>query len=234
MSEYSKFHSGISLEFTEQEFSSQARNFVYSYQEHLPDKKSAPILDLGCGNGLMLYGLQLHGYSNLLGVDSDRASIDFVNETLGIEAICEDVFSYLEKTSEKYAVISLNEVLEHISKERVAMLLKLARNALQEEGILICRVPNLENPMTTYTRWHDFTHTVGFTQHSLKMCMRKANFSEVNVFPLVYPSPLLGKFLRPLRYLLRKGVRFFLQVVFEYPPGGILFEKKIFSIARKK
>jgi 2-polyprenyl-3-methyl-5-hydroxy-6-metoxy-1,4-benzoquinol methylase len=43
--------------------------FERNYARHLPADKAVPILDLGCGNGMLLEWLRSKGYSNLVGVD---------------------------------------------------------------------------------------------------------------------------------------------------------------------
>lgn len=100
------------------------------------------LLDVGCGNGSQLaLPLLLKGY-HLKGVDTDARSIAHARELAkGIEG-AEFLCARLEDlpAEERFEVVILSEVLEHL--ERPRELLSESAKRLTPDGILIVTVPN--------------------------------------------------------------------------------------------
>ncbi len=54
--------------------------------------------------------------------------------------------------------------------------------ALDKDGVIIIRVPNMEHPLrASYHLYQDFTHETGFTRSSLKQCLFAAGFGDISV-----------------------------------------------------
>lgn len=95
-------------------------------------------------------------------------------------AICIDAFEYLKNCNKKYHVIYSKAVLEHIPKENTFELLALINDHLEDDGIVMIDVPNMDWIWAAHERYMDFTHETGYTKESLGQVMRSF-FTEVNI-----------------------------------------------------
>ena len=146
-------------------------------QQVLPKNRNSRILDIGCGTGDFLYALKMNGYKNLLGIDMDEKSVKVVNGR-GIKCVCQDVMQYHPK--EKYDVITLHHVLEHIEKKEVLILLEhINKELLADKGMLIIRVPNAQSCTGCYWAYEDFTHVTLYTAGSLKFILKNIGFRKI-------------------------------------------------------
>lgn len=149
--------------------------------EFLPEETDAPILDLGCGNGGFLLACRQSGYSDLTGVDISQEQVDFCHR-LGFDSVEQgDALEYLSSSTRRYALIAMNDVLEHVPKERVLATLDSLHDHLIPGGRALVRVPNLSNPWNLRTRYVDFTHEVGFSKESLAQVLRVAGLEVESI-----------------------------------------------------
>lgn len=181
---YSKTHAGyldsnnqIKLEW----FLKYAEN---NYLKHirLYGKDSVHILEIGCNKGYLLAALESHGYKNLYGIDLSPEDVETAKKLAPPASITyADAFDYLDSNVEKFDVIILKAVLEHIPKDKVLPLLEKIKDSLRPGGSVIIDVPNMDWIFAQHERYMDFTHEVGFTKESLSQVMRNV-FSSVSVF----------------------------------------------------
>jgi SAM-dependent methyltransferase len=177
------------------------RFFKKNYGPHLPGRRDALILEIGCGVGHFLHYLQREGYVRAVGIDTSPECVDAC-KSQGLNPQQADAFEYLSGKAGQFDAIVCNEVFEHLPKERGDELATLCLNALTEDGVLLIKVPNAACPVVgTRGLYSDITHETGFTDHSLKMLLTVAGFQDVQVLgPDIYvtPNPLAniaGKFL---------------------------------------
>ncbi len=98
--------------------------------------KGARILDVGCGEGILIDYLHGDGYSYYLGVDISTAAIKKAQERQNHRtAFCSTDILEIDLRDEKFDVIILNEVLYYL-KDPVATTLGLACH-LDDEGIFV-------------------------------------------------------------------------------------------------
>lgn len=143
----------------------------------LPGDKDIRILDIGCGNGQMLYALKQRGYSNIQGIDLDADAVRWANEN-GIDCQNIDVFEY--RTECRFDFITMNHVLEHLPKKEVIRLLAHIReDLLGADGMFMVRVPNAQAYTGCYWAYEDFTHETLYTAGSLQYVLRCAGYKEV-------------------------------------------------------
>lgn len=101
------------------------------------------VLDLFAGTGSISYEFASRGTENIISVDSDMGCIKFITETaesfeMPIQAIRSDVFSYLEKTTQKFNVIFADPPYE-IGSEEFSKIPEavFAKDILEHDGLLI-------------------------------------------------------------------------------------------------
>ncbi len=155
------------------------RRFI---NKHIQNDINSRILELGCGNGALLFCLKEMGYKNIFGVDISQEQIEIANRN-GLENILRnDIVSYLNESDEKYNVIIMMDVLEHIEKEDLLELLDNVYKHLNQEGSLIIHVPNGEGVFGMRIRYGDYTHTTCFTLKSIKQVLKASGYKEIQCF----------------------------------------------------
>lgn len=197
------FSLGVKL--TPEEFERGAADYEAMYGRFLPASMDAAILDAGSGAGHFLYYLKNKGYSNFTGIDMSPQQVDFCRKNISENVVLADVFDYLKERHGVFDLISLNDVLEHIPKEKVILLLSLLRANLKVGGKLILKTPNLGNFFSVYLRYKDFTHETGFTERSLRQVLWLAGFREITIFGPEAPRSknLKGRMQRALELFMR-------------------------------
>jgi 2-polyprenyl-3-methyl-5-hydroxy-6-metoxy-1,4-benzoquinol methylase len=168
--------------------------------KYFPADKDAAILEIGPGFGNLIEHLHSHcGYRNVNAVDVSPEVVAACNRVLpGSTALAEDTAAFLRERPEEYDLVLMFHVLEHVPKDGVMALLEALRASLKTNGKLIVEVPNIVHPvMGAYNRYHDFTHTIGFTDQSLGFVLRNAGFREVTVYGCRMPRK------NPLRLIQR-------------------------------
>jgi len=164
-----------------------AKYYRENYFRSLPQNKKALILDIGCGMGHFLYFLKNSGYKNYIGIDLSRECIEYcLKNKLGNKrnVLFVGAQEYLQKTKKKFDLIVMNDVIEHLEKEKIVTVLSLIKLKLKTGGKLIIKVVNSANPITgNSSRYLDFTHTVGFTQESLAQVLRMTGFKKIKIYP---------------------------------------------------
>lgn len=153
------------------------RQFEKNYKLFFPTDKEDGILDIGPGKGEMLTCLSGLGYANLQAVDISASVVHYIKE-LGFNGfLANDLPNFLK--GQKYALITMCDVVEHIPKNQVIEILTAVRKALTEDGILIVQVPNMQSITANIFLYDDFTHETGYTERSLAQLLKLAGFSSV-------------------------------------------------------
>jgi 2-polyprenyl-3-methyl-5-hydroxy-6-metoxy-1,4-benzoquinol methylase len=139
------------------------------------------ILDVGCGPGFLLHWLLRMGFKRIEGIDFSKSQVKMAREHFNRQ-ICiyeRDVTEFAAEKKESYDAIVLFDVLEHIGKDKALAFLEALRSMLKKNGFLFIRVPNMANLFAAQLRYIDFTHEVGFTEHSLRQLLSCCGFSEI-------------------------------------------------------
>lgn len=146
-------------------------------------EKNCNILDLGCGYGSFLFFLQSNGYNNVAGLDLSPEEIDICRRYFkSYRFYQEDIFKFINSTREKFDVIYISHVIEHIKKENLFEFLGGVKKILKDDGIFIIIVPNSGAYFNSAAnRYGDLTHEIGFTDLSLRQALKVANFSNIEL-----------------------------------------------------
>lgn len=152
--------------------------FENNYRKFFPRPENAKVLDIGIGRGEMLSCFKRWGYTDHLGIDISRSTIEFCN-LLGLR--CQhvpDASQWLELHPTTFDVITLLDVLEHFPKSEVVPFLKTIYAAVKPGGKIIIQVPNAQAPDFQLHRYNDFTHEIGFIEHSLAQVLLAAGITN--------------------------------------------------------
>lgn len=189
-------------------FRRQAQYLSCLLKDYLPQDKTTPCLDLGCGAGNFLFFLKSAGFQDILGVDISPEQVGRAHE-LSLPAVHDDLFAFLKSSDRKYGLISAIDLIEHLTKEEVVQLLNLVREALLPGGLFMARSPNGGSPLAGGVCYGDFTHETILTPNSATQLLLTAGFREVRCFeqkPL--PIGLIASIRSLLWPIIRMGYKF--------------------------
>lgn len=161
------------------EFRVRSKIYNSHFGQFLPPDKSSHLLDVGCGNGSIVWWFQQLGYSDAMGIDISGEQIE-VGKGLGVQNLVHGDLSELLKNRQKdFSIIISRDVIEHLNKQDVVEMLSQCYSALQHGGKLLLQVPNGESPFFGRIRYGDFTHETAFSQSSLQQLLKMAGFNKV-------------------------------------------------------
>jgi len=122
------------------------------------------------------------GYINYLGIDISQSTVNYCKSIKLKCILVEDTPSWLKERLGRFELITLLDVLEHIKKDDTISFLKALRESLSDEGKLIIQVPNLQAPDGQLHMYNDFTHEVGYIEHSLRQVLMAAGFNNIQFY----------------------------------------------------
>jgi SAM-dependent methyltransferase len=106
---------------------------------HIKDKKSAKILEIGSGLGYLTYSLYREGY-DVLGIDLSKAAVSQAEKSFGNHYLCADIFDFVRGNESAYDVVVMTEVIEHVENPQAFML--AIKQLLKHNGLAIITTPN--------------------------------------------------------------------------------------------
>jgi SAM-dependent methyltransferase len=115
----------------------------------LPYQSSGVWLDVGFGNGSLLFTADEYGFVTM-GLDLRQQNVDAMLE-FGVDARCVDIAEL--DTNINCAVISMADVLEHMPYPRKA--LHAAQQLLIDGGVLLLSMPNTDSSVWKQATAHD-------------------------------------------------------------------------------
>jgi len=116
-----------------------------------------PILDVGCGVGLMIEVLTAAG-ATAVGIDQDPGQAA-IAQSNGLRVVTAHAHEYLAHRPNEYGGIFLRHVVEHFDGVEGLRLLYLCRKALKPGGIIIIVTPNFDVASVRHSIfWLDVTH----------------------------------------------------------------------------
>jgi len=135
-------------------------------------------LDVGFGNGALLFTAQEYGFTSV-GVDVRIENVNIMN-ALGVESYHTDL-AHLSLAT-KCSVISMCDVLEHIPYPKPA--LSAARRLLKDGGVLLVSMPNSESMtwrisdmQNANPYWNEINHYHNFSRTRLYSMLNEHGFT---------------------------------------------------------
>lgn len=183
-----------------------------TYRAWLPTDRDARLLEIGPGDCEFAEHLHsVQGYEQVSAIDTSPEAVSTAH-AVGIPAdLVADTEGFLQQREDRYDVVILLHVLEHVEKASIIPLLTAVRRSLRVGGRLLVEVPNMGDPLNgLYYRYADFTHEVGFTEQSLRYVLHHAGFGQVRHLDKVGSLSRVG---RPLQTLARRLLHCLLFVI---------------------
>ena len=116
-----------------------------------------PVLDVGCGVGLMIELLATAG-ATAVGIDLDPDRFAAA-QSRGLRVVTADARDYLAGRPGTFGGIFLRHIVEHFDGVEGVRLLHLCRKALRPGGVVALITPNFEVPLVQGSVvWLDVTH----------------------------------------------------------------------------
>lgn len=174
---------------------------------------NARILDLGCGLGHLIPHLSTYA-REVVGIDASVAAIQ------ATRARCHELGNFggaflLEEIGQipgKFDVITVIEVVEHLTDEQLRGLLQTARSLVAPAGVVIFTTPNeepLEQSMiyspATGEVFHRYQHMRRWTAESLRDCVQSGGFDVVETVTTDFSLTWRQKLRRLISRIVRLG-----------------------------
>lgn len=161
----------------------QKMNLNYKYKMISSYSRNGKLLDYGCGNGIFLQFMKEKGF-DVKGFEPNEIARNQAKE-FGITLI-----DSLE-TDERFDVITLFHVLEHISNPEE--ILQKIKSLLNENGKLIIAIPNYKSFDAKYYKefWAAYDvprHIFHYSKNGAIQFFRKNNFYLDKIYPLPFDS----------------------------------------------
>jgi 2-polyprenyl-3-methyl-5-hydroxy-6-metoxy-1,4-benzoquinol methylase len=142
----------------------------------LPASKTGSLLDVGCGNGDFISRMRSFGWT-VSGIDPDPAAVSY-GAKQGLHIRTGTVADLPE--SERYDVITLSHVVEHVS-DSVALIRECAKR-LQPTGRLILATPNINSLGHWWFKkfWRGLEiprHFIIYSPAALEICVKRAGLT---------------------------------------------------------
>lgn len=212
------------------------RYLKHYYAKYLPQDKTAPILEIGCGQGRFLKVLKDLGYQAIYGIDCSKDQIAYGETKLGLEGYLEQIDAcefLLQSSPDQYEVILLLDVLEHMPLEVSIKVLQLCHRALRPGGRLLVQVPNGLAPLSPQM-YGDVTHHRSYTVYSMRQSFLLAGYEE-----MVFQSqpPLIHGIKSLIRRIIWEAIinpfiTFYMLIASGTAMGGI-YTPNLFAVATK-
>ena len=151
-------------------------------------------LDIGFGSGALLAWMQSEG-ANVAGIEIQRSLLEAA-QNQGV-TVFNDI---TEVSSDQFDVITLFDVLEHLSSKQIEALLLQAYRVARSGCTIIIRIPNCQSPAGLANQFADPTHISMLSGPLVGSLLKQANFHGVIVRE-AHLKPSTNRFNRILRRL---------------------------------
>lgn len=149
---------------------------------YFPTDRSSHIFDFGCGHGALLARAKQLGYLNVSGCDASEEQVRLAHSFGHSEVFLSTGSDSLARFSERFDLIVLLDVIEHLSLGELLTTVDSCYAALRPGGQILIHAPNGEGLSGMAIVFGDLTHFRGFTAGSLTQTLRVCSFDKVMIW----------------------------------------------------
>lgn len=204
-------------------------------RKFFPTDKQSSVLDLGCGDGGLLFAAQELGYRQLIGVDLSPEQVKVARARELTQIHHAEIIPFLSKQEpDTFDLVVTFDVIEHLTKKELMVVIGQVHRILRNGGRWIIHVPNGQSPFFGRIRYGDFTHEIAFTQRSLASVLRVGRFSAIECFedqPTPHGLTSLVRFI--LWKLLRNFLRLYIMIETGERGNDLVFSQNFLAVAQK-
>ncbi len=198
-----KKYSSISNSGMHNVLTNREKNYFKLELSKIKNLQNKKILEIGFGNGSFLEWSKLNGL-NTYGYE---INLDFYDKLKNRHKVyLGNGFDFDEKINEKFDLIIMFDVVEHIIRERLEEFFLKLNHILNKNGIILMRFPNGSSPFGLYYFNSDLTHELFLNKRSMRMLCDLTGF-EIEYFDNMkrsnYFESLRGKLFGKINYLIR-------------------------------
>lgn len=195
-------------------FSRRVSYLNYNFAPYLKLlSKTSRVLEIGPGKGELLSILNQRKINNIDIIDNDKAVLNYCQKKYQLkQTTLLKTDQSIKNLKNKYDLIVLTQVFEHIKKESYMVWIRGLYQALKPGGHILITVPNGANPLSGTERYGDLQHQNIFTTYSLHELITFANLKNQSHFitgfkiPPTNPINLIRLILQKLLHLLFIGL----------------------------
>jgi len=140
--------------------------------DQIPKSNNLKILDIGCGDGVLLYLISQKNKSLLTGIDLDQDSLKIATTKVKAKFIKASAYNLPVKSS-SYDYVLASEIIEHLDQPK-KMLIEIKR-VLKPKGIAI-----ITTPVKIFPKPEDSLHVQEFTVKNLNQILCQY-FSQIKI-----------------------------------------------------
>jgi 2-polyprenyl-3-methyl-5-hydroxy-6-metoxy-1,4-benzoquinol methylase len=157
-------------------FRARAEYVVNALHEFTSNYTDAKLLDIGCAEGTLLKHLgKAFPKFTLYGMEPDPNFADYARaQAAAVEVFSCDFHSFFGENNQKFDVVTLTHVLEHILDP--ICVLRCIRDILRKDGYLYVEVPNVADLRAVGVGNIHLGHVLSFDPQSLKHALHVAGF----------------------------------------------------------
>ncbi len=148
-------------------------------------KSTHRCLEIGCGTGHFLSYLHHKDVTDLHGIDLDASLSDVVAQSVRDHFEAADVWGFLKTAADKpkYDRIFMFDVFEHFLPEEGHKLLSKIGDILNEDGVIILKMPNASSPWGLQYQNGDLTHLANYTPDSIRQMAVSCQMTCTQCYP---------------------------------------------------
>jgi SAM-dependent methyltransferase len=161
-------------------------NLILEELEQFRNQESVKIMDIGCGQGDLLFAAQnLFPGFNLIGLELSQEGVNIVKEKTGLTNIFQaDLLNYANELKQFHGwadIIVCSEVLEHVNDP--VLFLKTSLMFLKSKGMLIITVPG--GPMSSFDS--SIGHRQHFNKDSILHLLNNVGINNIKIYHAGFP-----------------------------------------------
>ncbi|MBI3610002.1 MAG: class I SAM-dependent methyltransferase [Nitrospirae bacterium] len=180
---------------------------------------SGPVLDVGCGRGILLELLK-QADVKAYGIDLSRESIKICRDR-GLDAVQGDALGHLSALQDRsLGGMICSHVIEHLEPTHALDFIEQCRRVMKSGAKFIMVTPNAADLRTMERFWLDLTHIRPYPQKLLVVLLERAGFRVIKITEDPEPS----------RNMLVKIAKLFLKMWFM----GFMFKGDLVVIAERR